>query len=158
MVMEAYFKQLRKKIGHDEIIMPGVAGVLFDESRQRILMERRRDDSTGWSLVGGLQNLGESAPESMVREVKEETGLDVSVSKLIGVDTNFHHTFPNGDQAQIPMFLFEVTALGGHLHADGDETLQLTYVLITPLPQMYNTQHQLAVEQLAKKAPYGWFF
>ena len=33
MVMENYFKALREKIGHDEIIMPGVAGVLFDAPR-----------------------------------------------------------------------------------------------------------------------------
>jgi hypothetical protein len=55
MVMEQYFKNIRQKIGHDEIIMPGVAGVLFDETRQKVLLEQRGDGEIGWSLVGGMQ-------------------------------------------------------------------------------------------------------
>lgn len=53
MVMENYFKDLRAKIGHDEIIMPGVAGILFDETRAKVLLEKRGDGEIGWSLVGG---------------------------------------------------------------------------------------------------------
>ena len=53
MVMENYFKDLRAKIGHDEIIMPGVAGILFDETRAKVLLEKRGDGEIGWSLVAG---------------------------------------------------------------------------------------------------------
>ncbi|GAK31293.1 hydrolase [Weissella oryzae SG25] len=158
MVMENYFKELRSKIGQTEIIMPGVAGVLFNQNRDQVLMEKRGDGSKDWGLVSGMQNLGESATESIIREFKEETNLDVTVTALIGIDTNFHHVFPNGDQAQIPMFLFEVECLGGQPIPDGDETLELAYVALQPVPKMYNPQHQLAVNQLAKKVPYGWFF
>ncbi|MBZ6069821.1 hypothetical protein K8375_06995 [Weissella cibaria] len=59
--MENYFKALREKIGHDEIIMPGVAGVLFDATRTKVLLEKRGDGEVGWSLVAGMQNLGESS-------------------------------------------------------------------------------------------------
>ncbi|WP_242459569.1 hypothetical protein [Weissella confusa] len=48
MVMENYFKDLRAKIGHDEIIMPGVAGILFDETRTKVLLEKRGDGEIGW--------------------------------------------------------------------------------------------------------------
>lgn len=157
MVMEAYFKDLRAKIGHDEIIMPGVAGVLFDETRTKILLEQRGDGEIGWSLVGGMQNLNESAMTSLTREFKEETGLDVIITGLIGVDTNFHHTFPNGDKAQIPMTLFEVTHTGGQLEADGDETLSLQFVSLASHPKMYNPQHQFAIDQLIAQVPYGWY-
>lgn len=47
MVMEDYFKDLRHKIGHEEIIMPGVAGILFDDTRQKVLMEQRGDGEVG---------------------------------------------------------------------------------------------------------------
>ncbi len=158
MVMEQYFKNIRQKIGHDEIIMPGVAGVLFDETRQKVLLEQRGDGEIGWSLVGGMQNIGESAMTSLIREFKEEAGIDVQIKALIGIDTNFHHIFPTGDKAQIPMTLFEVEQIGGQLKADGDETLSLSYVPISDHPQMYNTQHQLAIDQMIKQAPYGWYF
>ena len=158
MVMEDYFKDLRHKIGHEEIIMPGVAGILFDDTRQEVLMEQRGDGEIGWSLVGGMQNLGESAPTSLIREFKEEAGIDVKITALIGVDTNFHHTFPSGDKAQIPMFLFEVEKTGGKLIADGDETLSLEFVPLAKQPKMYNQQHQLAIDQIRKEVPYGWYF
>jgi 8-oxo-dGTP pyrophosphatase MutT (NUDIX family) len=38
-----------------------------------------------WGFPGGAQNLGESAPQAMMREVYEETGLRVEPSRLIGV-------------------------------------------------------------------------
>lgn len=158
MVMEKYFKDLRSKIGHDEIIMTGVAGVLFDKTGTKILLEKRGDGSTGWSLVGGMQNLNESAMTSLQREFKEEAGLDVEITALIGVDTNFHQVFPSGDKAQIPCFIFEVTQVGGELVPDGDETLALEYVSIADQPKMFNEQHQLVIDQLYKQAPYGWYF
>lgn len=157
MVMEAYFKELRAKIGHDEIIMPGVMGILFDETRTKVLLEQRGDGEIGWSVVGGMQNLNESAMTSLIREFKEETGLDVEISQLIGVDTNFHHVFPNGDKAQIPVTVFEVKQVGGELRADGDETLSLQFVPLASHPQMYNTQHQFTIDQLIKQTPFGWY-
>ncbi|MFO9689433.1 NUDIX domain-containing protein [Weissella confusa] len=157
MVMENYFKDLRGKIGHDEIIMPGVAGILFDETRTKVLLEKRGDGEIGWSLVGGMQNLGESAMTSLQREFKEEAGIDVEIAALVGVDTNFHHVFPSGDKAQIPMFLFEVTHVGGELQTDGDETLALEFVPLASHPKMYNVQHQLAIDQLIAEVPYGWY-
>lgn len=105
-----------------------------------------------------MQNLGESAPTSLIREYKEETGIDVKIKALIGVDTNFHHTFPSGDKAQIPMFLFEVERVGGTLIADGDETLSLKFVPLSEQPKMYNKQHQLAIDQISNQVPYGWYF
>jgi hypothetical protein len=56
------------------------------------------------------------------------------------------------------MTLFEVEQIGGQLKADGDETLSLSYVPLSDHPQMYNTQHQLAIDQMIKQAPYGWYF
>lgn len=47
MVMEQYFKNIRQKIGHDEIIMPGVAGILFDETHTKVLLEQRGDGEIG---------------------------------------------------------------------------------------------------------------
>ncbi|MDR0899082.1 MAG: NUDIX domain-containing protein [Lactobacillaceae bacterium] len=156
MTMEQYFTNLRSKIGHEEIIMPGVVGILFDESRTKILMEQRNDGSSGWSFVGGMMNLGESASQTIIREFQEETGLIVKVNKLLGIDTKFHHTFPNGDKAQIPGIVFEVSKVSGQLKPD-EESSVVEFVEPTTDLKMYNQQHQRILEHLVKGDVPSWF-
>lgn len=61
----------------------GVDAAIFDE-RQRLLLHKRSDDGK-WSLPGGWVEVGESLVESLVREVKEETGLDVEPTHILGI-------------------------------------------------------------------------
>lgn len=61
----------------------GVGAVVFREDRV-LLVQRGREPSYGkWSIPGGLVELGESLQEAVVREVREETGLDVKVRDLV---------------------------------------------------------------------------
>jgi len=66
----------------------GVGGVIIRDDR--ILLERRRNDpgKGKWSIPGGIVELGESTEEAVIREVKEETGLDVENPELIDVVNN----------------------------------------------------------------------
>jgi ADP-ribose pyrophosphatase YjhB (NUDIX family) len=51
----------------------------------RIVLIRRRDDGC-WSLPGGMVDWGENIPDTVKRELKEETGLDlVKIRRLVGV-------------------------------------------------------------------------
>ena len=51
-----------------------------------ILIERGYDPFRGcWALPGGFVEVGETVEAACIREVKEETGLDVRIIKLIGV-------------------------------------------------------------------------
>ena len=49
---------------------------------------QRRPDNDLWALPGGGMDLGESIAETAVREVKEETGIDVEVTGLVGIYTD----------------------------------------------------------------------
>jgi len=51
------------------------------------ILLQRRTDSGNWACPGGAIDLGESLTDSVVREVKEKTGLDVEVSGLVGTYT-----------------------------------------------------------------------
>ena len=63
----------------------GVGAIILDEGK--ILLEKRKN-SPGkgkWSIPGGLVELGESIEQAVIREVKEETGLDVVEPRLVDV-------------------------------------------------------------------------
>jgi ADP-ribose pyrophosphatase YjhB (NUDIX family) len=131
-----YFTLLRPFVGHAPILLPGTAACIRDD-RGRILLERRSDCEL-WGFPGGGQNLGESATQAIVREVYEETGLHVEPVRLIGAygDPAFGRTLPNGDQVQPVVAFFEARAVGGDLHADLTETLELAYFPPDRLPPM----------------------
>ncbi len=73
----------RRAVDANTKVRLGVAVVIHDE-RGRILLEKRSDSSL-WGFPGGRIEPGESVTEAAVREVREETGLDVEVTRLIGV-------------------------------------------------------------------------
>ena len=67
------------------------AAVVFD-AQGRILLHRRTDNGK-WALPGGAIEIGETADQTVVREVLEETGYEVSVVRLVGAtpDPRAHH-------------------------------------------------------------------
>ncbi len=59
-------------------------GVVVLRGGEVLLIQRGKPPSVGrWSLPGGAQELGESVHETAIREVREETGVEISVIGLI---------------------------------------------------------------------------
>ncbi len=76
-----------KKFYPDQPVI-GVGAVLI--CKGKILLEKRKGEPGRgkWSIPGGLVELGERIEETVIREVKEETGLDVESPELIDVVDN----------------------------------------------------------------------
>ena len=59
-----------------------VAGILIEDDRI-LLIEHTKNNRKYWLVPGGGVDWGESAAEALIREFKEETGLDIEVEKFL---------------------------------------------------------------------------
>lgn len=118
---------LGERVGRQGRLTVGCSAAVFDASRQCILLVRRADNAL-WAVPGGYMDAGESLTEACCREVKEETGQQVQVTRLISVYTNPNVLleYPDGNRWQIVVLHFEAEAIDGNL-ALSDETTELKY-------------------------------
>ena len=132
-----YIKWLRKKVGHDKILLNfGVAVIL---NKQGEILLQKRTDKNKWGLPGGVVELEESYSEAAVREAFEETGLKVKPKKLLGIYSGqkYKISYPNGDKVQTVAAAFYVEIVGGKLKTQKDaETLELKYFAKGNLPEI----------------------
>lgn len=104
------------------------ASAVVTDGEGRILLQRRRDNDL-WALPGGGMDLDDSLPGAAVREVKEETGLDVEVTGLVGTYTDPRHIIEYSDGEVRRQFnvCFTARVVGGTL-AISDESTELRFV------------------------------
>lgn len=103
-------------------------GVIVLDSRGWILLEKRSDCGM-WGLPGGRIEPGESVTEAAVREVKEETGLNVEITRLLGVyserESHIVTFLDNGDVVHLVDILVEAKIRSGELSISSEsEALQ----------------------------------
>jgi 8-oxo-dGTP pyrophosphatase MutT (NUDIX family) len=143
-----------ERIGQSAGIRTGCSAIIFDESRQRILLTCRTDNGQ-WCLPSGGTDPGESVEETCVREVREETGLDVRVSRLIGVysSPNTIIEYADGSRIQMVALSFEAEVIGGQLGLS-DETTEFGYFSVTEIETMDLMEHhqQRIIDALANQA------
>lgn len=63
---------------------PGVAAIIFDRNNRMLVLRRAKEPACGTlDLPGGFVEIGETAEEAVVREVKEETGLEINIEEYL---------------------------------------------------------------------------
>jgi 8-oxo-dGTP diphosphatase len=114
---------MRARVGHDLLLLPGVAAVIKND-RGQVLVHRRADNGQ-WSLPAGAIDPGETPAQAVEREVREETGLAARATRVLGIvgGPPLCVRYPNGDVVEYTAVVFECTVTGGELAAkDGEAT------------------------------------
>ncbi len=97
--------------------MLGVAVAIIRDGR--ILLTKRKDFEV-WCLPGGHVDSGESVATAAIREVREEVGLDVRLTRLVGI-----YSKPNWRWGGMHMVIFAGEPVGGDLQPQADEVLAI---------------------------------
>ncbi len=131
------------RIGKSGQLSIGTSAVIFDTQRQKILLTQRQDNGR-WCLPGGRMEPGENVVEACVREVREETGLEVQVQRLIGVYSSPHLAieYADGKRYQLVAFSFEAQTMGGALRLS-DETTDYGYFMPAEIAIMDVMEHHI---------------
>ncbi len=134
--MSPYFRRLRERVGHELLLIPGVAAVIRDEAGRLLLQEKSAGD--GWSLPAGAIEPGETPEQSVIREVREETGLLVEPRRILDVfgGSAFRFTYSNGDAVEYTVVLYLCAAVGTGMDPLDRETKSLRYFTRTEIPRL----------------------
>ncbi|MBE6815598.1 MAG: NUDIX domain-containing protein [Ruminococcaceae bacterium] len=143
-----YIKWIRGKVGHEKIIIVYAGGCIFNKNGEVLL--QKRADCNKWGFPGGAVELGETPEMAAKREVKEETGLEIEVQKLIGIYTDSDVVYPNGDKAHSICICYEMSVVDGELSCDENETLELKYFSLDDMPELFCKQHEELLRDVIK--------
>lgn len=89
----------------------------------------QREDFEVWCLPGGSVEDGETVAEAAIREVREETGIDVELTSLVGIYSRL------GLYADIHGVVFTARPIGGKLQTQPGETIAVDYFSTDNLPE-----------------------
>ena len=133
---ESYEGQLRELVGSRRLIIVGTRSILRDR-QGRILLIRRKD-SGEWGFPAGAVELGESVLDGCKREVREETGLDVTRATPVAIysEPRFQSTDEYGNQRQMVAIVFLVEEWTGNLRRSTDETTDCRFFELDRLPDL----------------------
>ena len=139
-----YILSLRAKIGQELIFIPSAAAVVINEMGE-VLLQRRSDDGT-WCLPGGSIDPGEEPADAVIREVQEETGLEVIPERIVGVygGPDFRNRYPNGDEVMFISITFACKPVGGEARINDDESLEVRFFKPHALPPL-DTRHLIRI-------------
>jgi ADP-ribose pyrophosphatase YjhB (NUDIX family) len=110
-----------------------IRAVVFNESGE-ILMVKEKVDGC-WSLPGGWADVGYTPAEVAVKEVQEETGLDVKTVRVLGIFDKRNHPHPPEGWYVYKIFIL-CEKIGGQISKDTTETSDIQYFSLENLPPL----------------------
>jgi ADP-ribose pyrophosphatase YjhB (NUDIX family) len=109
-------------------VVPSANVVVVNEDGAILLI--RRSDNDNWARPGGGMDLGESLPDTGVRETFEESGIEVEITGLVGIYTDPRHVIlytSNNEARQEFSVVFTARPIGGS-PTPSDESTEVRWV------------------------------
>jgi 8-oxo-dGTP pyrophosphatase MutT (NUDIX family) len=152
MAISPFYKSIRERVGPSLLLVPGVSAIIRDEAG-RILLQQTHEGA--WSLPAGAIEPGESPALAIVREVFEETGLRVLPYSIVAVvgGPSCRVRYPNGDEVEYVVTVFQCEVLGGALIDSSDETKTLAYFRRDEMPTL-GFEYPAEIFDEARSTPY----
>ena len=144
MPIPQFIVDIRAKIGHDLLWLPGVTAVVLDD-RDRVLLVRRAD-SGRWTLVTGCLEPGEQPAAGAVREIEEETAVISRAERVLAVESLPLSVFSNGDHSMFLDVAFRCRAIGGQARVNDDESVDVGWFALDELPNL-PVRHLQCIEE-----------
>lgn len=110
---------------------------IFEEGKILLV----RENNGKWSLPGGWVDVNVSAKENTIKEVKEESGLDVSADKIIAVQDRAKHNLPVYAYGVCKVFVL-CSVLGGQF-VENIETTEFQYFGEFEIPELAEEKNNL---------------
>ena len=128
------------------LLQDGAAAIIVNEKGQILLQSRADNDR--WGLPGGCQELGERFEDTIIREVKEETNLDITEDNLelmaVVSGNSRRNEYPNGDVVINNTALYCVKNYSGTLKWD-EESKNMEFFDLDNLPTNQNDPDLIAI-------------
>ncbi len=118
--------------------MPSITVNVAVIHENQILLTQR-DDFETWILPSGGVEEGESVAQAAIRETKEETGLDVELTGLVGVYSRIG-LFDNH------AVLFTAKVMGGSIRPQPGETIDVRFFSFDAIPEDLSLGHEKRIE------------
>lgn len=147
----AYLAGIREKLGPDLLLMPAVSAIVVDV-RGRVLLQQGVETGS-WGTLGGVLEPGETPAAAAIREVREETSLEVVVDRLVGVYVTPEVMYRNGDRAMYVVTAFRCRPVAGEARVNDDESLDIRYFAPVELPALRPDQALRVAHALDSDAP-----
>ena len=141
------------KLKHKFVLLQDGAAAIIVNNKGQILLQSRADRDK-WGLPGGCQELGERFQDTVIREIKEETNLDVKEEDLQLIDIvsglSRRNEYPNGDVVINNTALYCIKKYSGELKWDA-ESKDMKFFDIDDLPQNQNDQDLIEIYKQKRK-------
>lgn len=140
-----YILELRRAYGQGRLLLPGVTAVVLrddpDGPGPQVLLHRRSDTGR-WSLPSGIVEPDEQPAAALAREVLEETGVEVTVERLVLLVTDPEISYANGDRCQYVSLTFRCRYVAGQAVVADDESTEVGWFALDALPELDDRQRR----------------
>jgi len=148
---------MRRLVGEDPFIAAGAMAVIAREDHAILMIQH--GTSGRWFLPGAYLHIGENAAHAAQRAALQETGLQVTVQRLIGIHSPpASWNYPGSGALQPVITVFLCQASGSYSPAETSTPLQLAWIPADQIPALDASPSQSALHQAVVKHLQSGYF